>query len=601
MKKLAKCRTDLNDFCPKATQSSPKLLNIDGEIISDPANIADNMNTYFTNIVQDYVSDANVIASDGHHKLQQFVNSNAKNDDQFAIPTMSADNVEKALRNINPKKATGMDGIHPKFLKMAASEIAPSLAYLFNFFIREGHFPSMWKIAKVAPIFKSGDKTNPSNYRPISVLPTLSKILERHIHNNFYSFLTNHNLIYDRQSGFRAGHSTETALTKLVQSWTAAINEGKLVGAVFIDLRKAFDLVNHDILLEKLSLYKCNENAMSFFRSYLTTRSQNVVVDNRVSSQLEVDCGVPQGSILGPLFFILFINDLPLYVDNEFDMYADDSTLHTTGKTIESLEFSLQRDLEEISTWCRRNKMVINPTKTKAMLLTTRQKRAKLGRKSLDVDIDGNPIQMVEVEKLLGIHIDQHLTWDHHIHKLSVILSSKLRLFRRLRFLLPQTTRKLFFNSYILPHFNYCDIIWGSCNATLMDSIFRLQKQAARLILNADTTERSSVLFAKLKWQPLRQRIDMHKAVVVFKILNGMAPTYLSDLFTNTHTIHSRSLRSSSHNNIYPPRPRLELFKNSFAYTGSILWNALPQQVKSANTLSQFKSLYSSHARSQAT
>jgi hypothetical protein len=262
--------------------------------------------------------------------MHDFVDSSVPDGTAFDIPPMSDECVLSVLRALNPKKATGLDGVSARLLKESAGEIAPSLIKVFNLSISisTDEFPSQWKLPKVVPIHKGGSLVDVNNFRPISILPVMSKILERHVHDAIYTYLTVNNVLSSNQSGFRPMHSCQTALTKMVYTWLNAINDNLLVGVVLIDLRNVFDLVNHTALLETLRCYKCNVPTVNWFASYLQSRSQTVVFDGCMSEQLPIGIGVPQGSILGPLLFIAFINDLPLYTERAtIDMYADDSSL----------------------------------------------------------------------------------------------------------------------------------------------------------------------------------------------------------------------------------------------------------------------------------
>ena len=210
-------------------------------------------------------------------------------------------------------KATGLDDISINVLKLAAPEIVSSITYICNLSLKTATFPAKWKEAKVTPLHKGGSRHDCSNYRPISVLPILSKILEKHVFTHMYAFLQKHNLLTDSQFGFRKQNSCQTALLALTEKMYKAINEGKYFGMTQLDLSKAFDLVNHTILLEKLKLYRCNVESMQWFTSYLESRSQKVCIHKSLSKSISIISGVPQGSILGPLFFILYINDIPLF------------------------------------------------------------------------------------------------------------------------------------------------------------------------------------------------------------------------------------------------------------------------------------------------
>ena len=227
----------------------------------------------------------------------------------------------------------------------------------------------------IFPIFKCGTKTDPSNYRPISILPTLSKIFERHVNKNLMGYLNKHNLINKNQSGFRAKHSCQTALIKLIDKWMECIDKGDIVGILFLDFRKAFDLVDHKILMDKLSLYHFSHSALRWFDSYLDGRHQAILSETGLTEFANIRYGVPQGSILGPTLFLIFINDLPLNFDFCLsDFYADDGTVHTHDKNAKTVEIKLQGDLNNAKHWSEENKLSINYNKTTCMTIGTKKK-----------------------------------------------------------------------------------------------------------------------------------------------------------------------------------------------------------------------------------
>ena len=385
------------------------------------------------------------------------------------------------------------------------------------------------------PIHKSGAKDLPENYRPISILPTISKIFEKHVSKHFYCFLQKYDIISGSQSGFRSKHSCHTALVKLIDEWITSIDNGELIVSIFLDLRKAFDLVDHDILVNKLEIYRCSSISKLWFQSYLDNRTQRVCIGNTLSSESVITRGVPQGSILGPLLFILFINDLPLQNLNvNIDMYADDTTVHTSGRSVMQIQNQLNTDLSVISNWCYNNNMFINPAKTTAMIIGSRQKlHVSSSTDSIILKIGSDDINLVEKHKLLGITVDNHLDWTNHIDHVCKSVNSKLLLLNRIKKFLDIDARKLFYNAYILPIFDYCCTVWGNTSEENLKRLEKLQKQAARTILNAPVQTPSYELLKSLDWLSIRTRINYHKLVLVYKILSNQAPAYLSTLCKN--------------------------------------------------------------------
>ena len=493
------------------------------------------------------------------------------------------------------KKATGLDSIGPRLLKIAPNVLAPSITYIINRSIESGIFPCIWKNAKVNPIFKSGDKDNVNNYRPISILPTLPKIIEKWIEKNLMLYLDKYTLLHKNQSGFRKNHSTESALILMTDTWLKAINEGKLVGSAMIDFRKAFDLVDHQLLLKKLRIYKFSESTLLWFKSYLNNRTQQVVINNLNSTSGDVVCGVPQGSILGPILFLLFINDLPLSLQNlpvSVDLYADDTTLYSIALDKCSLETNLQNALNSVHIWCLENGMTINTDKTKLMLIASRQKRNSLIESDLNITFNDRELKNSNNEKILGVHVDQNLVWNSHFQYVCKKIASNLWLLSQIRIYLNEQHRRLYYNAYIKPHIEYCCVVWGNSSNLNAYKIEKMQRRACKLILGKDYT---TLVDARNQLDILsfEESISFNKAKVMFKIATNAAPIYLTDLFQmrgDMQNLNSSqlNLRSTSNRNFLIPKPKINLFKNSLSYSGALVWNSIPLWIKNSDTIQSF-------------
>lgn len=437
------------------------------------------------------------------------------------------------------------------------------------------------------PVPKTTDLTNINNFRPISLLSVLSKPLEKHVHKHLLAFLEKRSLLHQHQSGFRPLHSCHTALLRMVNSWANDINDGNMAGAVFLDFRKAFDLIDHKILLQKLHIYlnKNSPAALNFFESYLASRRQTVYVNGNYSSEKDINLGVPQGSILGPLLFCIFINDLPLQLDSthtECDMFADDTTLHSAGKTVPEIRRNLQESIEQVSQWCLNNCMLINPLKTKSMLITTRQKH-QLRPQPLDLMLGSAPVEQLKEHRLLGVMLDEDLSWQPHLTYIGKKISRKLFLLSKLKHVINLQTRKLFFYAYIRPHVDFASTLWDSCSENHLKKLNSLYRRAARLILPDPSLSTDDRLKA-LHLLPLDKHLALNKVILVHKALNGKGPPYLRELF-----VPAKNHYCSSKRNLSVKRPRIDLFKCGPSYSSSILWNALPPTVQGIASVSLFK------------
>ena len=383
----------------------------------------------------------------------------------------------------------------------------------------------------------------------------------------------------------------------MLDSWLNAIDDGKMVGVVLVDFKKAFDLVDHQILLSKLKLYGIQNETLLWFNSYLSQRRQQVVINNSKSDFKPVSCGVPQGSILGPLLFLLFINDLPLYTNNvHTDLYADDTTLYDIQESQEIIEQNLQSALNQLHVWCKSNGMLLNLAKTKVMLVTTNQKRQRLNTDSLCLSFKDEILQMITSDKILGVLVDNNLLWSAHAKHLAKKISSNIWLLSKIKYFLSLNHRIQFYKSYIQPHIDFCSIVWGNTSEANKLKIYRLQKRACHVILDYNVEDTFEAMNS-LKILSIYDRLFLRKAKfmfkvyneIMFKVYNEITPTYISENFTLRNNVNdSVVLRSITSGCFVPPKPRTEYFKQSMKYSGYLIWNSLSDEVKGAKTLETF-------------
>ena len=324
-------------------------------------------------------------------------------------------------------------------------------------------FPSHWKMARVTPIFK-GDKSSKVTYRPISVLPVVSRLFEKLVFNQLYEYFNTNSLLSSSQSGFRATHSTTTALLKCTDDWYSGLDFGKYIGVVYVDLKKAFDTVDHEILLHELARYGIQSQELLSFKLYLSSQSQFTRLNGIDSTIQNIKLGAPQGSCLGPLLFLIYINDLPKVVNiASIFMYADDTSLSCMNDNLFRLNEALNTDLKSLDKWLKGNKLSLNVAKSKSMVISTKPKHAALKHQEdqLCLSIRNNPLQVVLSTKHLGVYIDNTLDWKNHIQEITKKILRSLGLLKYAKRPLPLESLKDIYTSIIDPHFRYCCTVWG--------------------------------------------------------------------------------------------------------------------------------------------
>ena len=356
-----------------------------------------------------------------------------------------------------------------------------TLSDIINTSFMDGIFPEQLKIARVVPIHKGGSKTVVSNYRPISLLSAFSKIFEKLVHNRVYNFLQQNESLYDMQFGFRAGRSCEHALLVAQNDILSALNKKQTALLLLIDYSKAFDMVSHDILLDKLKHYGIRGKAHDWFRSYLSNRTQYVSIDDKISTTKSIKYGLPQGSIIGPLLFILYINDLPNINEKvRFILYADDANIIITADTEAEIISIYESMCGDLVKWVNINGLFLNIKKTNYMIFT-RKRHSVL--ENYEPHVGGVKIERKTVARFLGVLIDEKLTWTHHIAAIKAKMSRYIGTLYKLKRKLPLKARLLTFNSLVQSHLNYCSLIWGSTNKYKIEQLFSTQKKAARAVM----------------------------------------------------------------------------------------------------------------------
>ena len=424
----------------KSTTQSNICLEKDGNLVFDEKPITEAFKDFFTHLANDLVAKLPAAPNIfGKTSLKEFYNHlEISETNRFDFSFVSEEDILKILQKTETKKAPGIDKLTGKFLKDGAEIIAVHIAKLCNLSIKTSSFPNSCKIAKLKPLFKKGSKTDPKNYRPISLLPLVSKIFERVIHNQTQEFLNKNNILYKFQSGFRKDHSTDFCLSFLNDKILKGFDSGLLTGMILIDLQKAFDTIDHKILLEKMTFLGFSEKTINWFRSYLSNRVFCVSINDTLSDPGNLSCGVPQGSILGPLLFLLYVNDMPQAVDCDLYLYADDSCLVFQHKNVKEIEKQLNKDFSNICDWFIDNKLSIHfgEDKTKSILFASKNKVKKLDK--LNIVYKDIVIKQYSTVNYLGCELDESLSGEPMALKMLAKINSKLKfLYRKNRYLNP--------------------------------------------------------------------------------------------------------------------------------------------------------------------
>ena len=414
------------------------------------------------------------------------------------------ENVELTLKNLKVSKSTGLDKTPAKVLKFASSIIAPSLTFIFNSSLSTGIFIDDWKNARVCPVYKGNDRRDMGNYRPISILPIISKVFEKEVFQQLYHYLKVNSVLSRFQSGFRPFHSTVSALTQMCDNWSDNMETRKLKGFVFLDIRKAFESIDHSILLDKVKFYGVAARELMWFKSYLTARQQRLI-NGCLSSQSNLLCGVPQGSILGSLLFLIYINDLPNCLKFTTPcLYADDTQIFTSSFDIGVLANNINSDLKSLSDWLTVNKLPFHPLKTKLMVVgSTYNLNTKSGDLSHVISIDNNLVSPVTFNKCLGVLLDEKLTFETNIEYTCKKACAGIGALRRIKPFVPFCILVTLYRSLVQPYFDYCSPLWDTCGKQLKYKLQKIQNRAARVITGSSYDVRSTDVLNNLKWKTL--------------------------------------------------------------------------------------------------
>ena len=559
--KFRSCRTPI-----------PSIHHHDG-VVSDDCTKADLFNKYFVSV---------------------FTKENLSNlpDTPPFSPNVNLDSMQVSpsevfseLSTLDTNKACGPDGICPRLLREGAEQLAKPLASLFNKSLADGLLPFDWVSANITPVFKKGNKHRVGNYRPISLTCILVKVLERIIFNKLYSLLESHKVLNNAQFGFRRKRSTTTLLLSAVNDWAFALNNRLSTHCVFLDFAKAFDSVPHQRLLLKLKAYGINGSMLRWFSSFLTTRRQRVVINGCASDWSPVSSGVPQGSILGPLLFILYINDLPSVVGSTMKIFADDVALYCSVASQSEIN-AFQQDLDHITDWCNKWQMRLNPAKCELLCLSNKHAPAKPL-----YYINNHLLNWATSVRYLGVIVDPKLSWNQNISYVSEKATKVLNLLRRHMYTCRAASKQKAFRALVIPVLDYASPVWNPHTNKNCITLERIQSRGARWICGSRFchhtyrwSKSSEECCKELSWPSLSTRRKYLSLTMIYDILHNHVSLQFSDYFT----FSSASTRSHSLS-LLCKQSSINSYRYSFFVNSIFWWNSIPFSILSITRRTTFR------------
>ena len=583
----------MKPFFSEKNTSNKHITLIEGEdVISSDMKVAEIMNTFFatsaTNLdIREYNTISilepnqntisNIVSMFTTHpsilKIKEMVKVNKK----FYFTNIDINYISDAISSLDSSKPTPLNTIPTKILIETNDICSQYLKDIFNSSLENNYFPPNLKMADISPAHKRDETTNKENYRPISILPAVSKIFEKIMYDQIEIYMNIH--LSDYLCGFRKGYSTQYCLLSMLEKWKKALDKHHVAGGLLTDLSKAFDCLNHDLLIAKLEAYGFDDKSLAYIHSYLSERKHRTKVNNSYSDWCYIILGIPQGSILGPLIFNIYMNDLFYFVNEEqLANYADDNTPFATGKDIETVLSHLTNDTDTLINWFQSNYFKLNAKKCKLLV----SKNAD----NVSIVIDDHTIFGTDCVKLLGVNIDNKLDFNYHVSTIYKKASLKLHALARVSHFISKEKLRILLKAFVESQFGYCPLIWMFHNRTLNNKINKLHERALRLVYNNSTSSFDDLLSMDNSFS-IHHRNLQKLAIEMYKVKHSLSPPFMKCIFPTSNIINT-ALRTRSDFKLDNIRT-VYYGSETISFRGPRTWELLPNDLKNTSSLQEFK------------